>query len=923
MTPQPQTRRCIPLGCLLLRLSEGKIPSALWPMPNFKTWSRFVVHNTSGEPYPPDPCLAQTPALPHDWDKYLIDSIHKSYVKLLMKRWIEMSFCISVDDPGQGILRVYLLADDTDRRNIDRSDSALRKVRLSLLQNLDFSGETWRGNVDPSPSPSPISYDGDDRGNVEESLLQMFNNIPCPKPRPEKIGDFYAQDAAHELLGDEVAGLKSDLYPYQRRSAAVMLQRESQPERVLDPRLVKVKDQYGNPWYYDRVNGYGLHEPRTYDGVNGGILAEEMGAGKTLICLALILATKHQPSQIPDIYRGVTVKRPRVGSLADMAAANLTRNSFPWKPWFGLDGHYELDYANCRGIIQRNLGHYYMPRPERRQRTRKPVAPSPDRKIYLSYATLVVVPTNILEQWKQEVAKHTLHGSIRTLVITSRQKIPPPEELVDIELILFSDTVFAGLRLLDAVDHPLSCIHFKRCIIDEGHRIGSSTSRSKSNILLVLDSLQISARWVVTGTPAKGLFGVEQSPSQVNSRARRMVDSSDAQEKEDLKRIGNITTLYLRARPWANSITDYGDKPADWSVYVLQPKHSRRSNGRQDCLRATLDSLIIRHQLDSVANLLPGVKESIVYLDGSYQDRLSLNLFSMMIIFNAVQSQRTDQDYFFHPRQNKQLRLLVNNLRQASFFGGPFFRQEEVLSAVEGATKFFDEHKIPMTKEDESLLREAIAFGQLALNNELKQCSFIYPEVPLYVKDFPGGPAEAEAWSVDSRPGDPICTNAELISTMRRYLKGYVDAPQSLQILFDSGKFQRMGQTAREKIVQTEHPESPRKESATASPAPKSRRGRVGNKDRTLSALSEGALRREDSLYVDQDLVDVAEPLARTRIISTASAKLSYLTDQVVKYQKDEKIIIFYEHDNPAWYVTWMLDIVSTLHTSYPYGCCG
>jgi hypothetical protein len=50
----------------------------------------------------------------------------------------------------------------------------------------------------------------------------------------------------------------------------------------------------------------------------------------------------------------------------------------------------------------------------------------------------------------------------------------------------------------------------------------------------------------------------------------------------------------------------------------------------------------------------------------------------MMIIFNSVQSQRTDQDYFFHLRQRKALMQLVNNLKQASFFGGVFYSTEDI-----------------------------------------------------------------------------------------------------------------------------------------------------------------------------------------------------------------------------------------------------
>ncbi len=57
--------------------------------------------------------------------------------------------------------------------------------------------------------------------------------------------------------------------------------------------------------------------------------------------------------------------------------------------------------------------------------------------------------------------------------------------------------------------------------------------------------------------------------------------------------------------------------------------------------------------------------------------------------------------------------------------------------------------------------------------------------------------------------------------------------------------------------------------------------------------------------------IDIAEPLASAQIISTASAKLSYLIDSIVKYQDDEQIIVFYENDNIAFYLAEHLEIVS------------
>jgi hypothetical protein len=52
-------------------------------------------------------------------------------------------------------------------------------------------------------------------------------------------------------------------------------------------------------------------------------------------------------------------------------------------------------------------------------------------------------------------------------------------------------------------------------------------------------------------------------------------------------------------------------------------------------------------------------------------------------------------------------------------------------------------------------------------------------------------------------------------------------------------------------------------------------------------------------------------------ILSTASSKLSYLITEVLKYQKSEKIIIFYETDNVAYYIAQALEAMNVEHLIY------
>jgi hypothetical protein len=936
-------------GCLVIEAAESRLPDVIRSLIKPARWLHFgqfehldvqdgtdgqnghspPIHSVNGssndrflEPQARDCLISSSGCL-------------SSYAELLREGWVYMSLSLSVGNYRYLIFRVYLLPDDVDNRSIPRSDSSLRKARSALLAQLDFSKDAWQGRPTGHRSPGPSPFDGpettaDSSDGEGQSLLQMFNNIPSPDPNPDVIHDFDIRDAAYSLLGSNITGLRTTLYSYQRRSAALMLQREMPGQQALDPRLVKVADPLGRPWYYDAVSGTCLREPRYYDAPCGGILAEEMGAGKTLICLALILATRHIPSAAPDHLRNnePTIRR-RIGSLADMAAACITRNSVPWRPVFGALEPDSIEYPLCVDAIRRNAAVYSLPPPPRRRETRLPGGLRPPTQILLSHTSLVIVPANLVKQWTQEIAKHTL--GLRVFVVDKKMELPRAEELIEYDIILYSSRFFERLWDDQALDwngnrvlmNSLGRIHFKRCIVDEGHKLGNSTIARKINMHLIIDHLHVSAKWIVTGTPSKGLFGVDDTPSpHPNSDQRqpskRLVESSADLEKDDLKRIGSIATLYLHMRPWANQWTEAGDSPADWNVYVMQPKHSSRSIGRAACLRKTLDSLIVRHRLSEVGDLLPSVDEKIVYLDGSFQDRLVLNIFSMMIIFNAVQSQRTDQDYFFHPRQRKALLELVSNLRQASFFGGSFFSPDQILKAIETAEEFLREGKVPISAADEALLRDAIEFGRLAVRNDIKRCANLFHEVPLYVRNFPWG--ASREWSLDLKDGDPVCTDSRMILALQKLLQPLVDAPTSLQMMFNSGEFAERGREERSKGIADQEPEAEEK----AKPKTLAGNTQLGQDNssptrRRSAIMGKGLLKTEEtSVTADDHQTSIAAPLAQTQLISTASAKLSYLVDQIVKYQESEQIIIFYENDNVAYYLAGVLEIVgSPSHLSF------
>ncbi|KAL7945975.1 P-loop containing nucleoside triphosphate hydrolase protein [Trichoderma barbatum] len=917
----------IPVGCIGISQHESNVNNENWLSIENRTWRSFLRHNDAlnngGHVIESD-----TPYIDPSLQESLLKSSKISPLsRLFYARWCKLEFCVTALGDQQGIVRVYLLPDDILRRSVDRSDPSLQKVRLLVLRSLDYSPDAWEAIKKPDQSGLPVLEDPSSIDNAKDiTLLQLFNTIPSPSPDLNIIAEPYTQDAMYNLMESKVPGLKTGLYSHQRRSAALMLQKEAQPGQILDPRLLHLRDTRGSHWYMDPVTGAVLLGERYYDGVSGGILAEQMGSGKTAICLALMLATKHLPTSPPDFYKaGEPPIRRRIASLADMAASCATRHAVPWKSHFeAWKDQHGYEFSHCNDALARNRGYYFLPAPEPRRGGRyKNPCHVPPKKIYLSSASVVVVPNNLVAQWKQEIDKHT--EGLKVLALGKKDETPSLENILACDILLFSQSRFEMIhKQFAGIDGSvLSSIHFKRCIVDEGHKLGNSRMSNKSNLLIGLDSMHFSSRWIVTGTPSHGLYGVEKSKAAATlshspnghslpkpNNTTKETNKSSTDEKNDLERIGAIAALYLKARPWANTVVEGGDTVADWTTYLMLPKHSPRSQGRWNCLESTLNSLIIRHRISEIGTLLPSVNEKIVVLDGSYQDQLSLNLFSMMIVFNSVQSQREDMDYFFHQKQRKALLQIVQNLKQASFFGGSFFTAEEIAKSVETAEKFLEERKFPVSPEDESLLQEAIQFGNLAMRNKLRNLTNQFHEMAVSVTGFPGN--AGESWSLDGATAENgICTSTSMLLSLQKLIYNAAASEEKLNSLLN-GELISEGTVERSKLLNAAAPEkdSKSKEKPSGTLAGNTKLG----EDSPKKVRSHGVNGIEPRTLPAEN---VAGPLEQTRITATVSAKLSYLIDSLVKYQEEEKIIVFYENENVAWYLASMLDVLQIQHLIY------
>ena len=172
-------------------------------------------------------------------------------------------------------VRVYVLPGDHPRRETVEEDK--RGDLRTLRSAVNVAADAWECQ-DDCQSFTRFQHDQE---REAYSLFSFFNNLPSPEPNVSAPPNRYTRAAMEALLSQDglVSGLQTSLYPYQRRSAALMVQREEMSERRLDCRLVEVTAPDNSRYYYERRTGRFLSEHRDYETCRGGILAETMGLG--------------------------------------------------------------------------------------------------------------------------------------------------------------------------------------------------------------------------------------------------------------------------------------------------------------------------------------------------------------------------------------------------------------------------------------------------------------------------------------------------------------------------------------------------------------------------------------------------------------------------------------------------------------------
>ncbi|PNS16898.1 F-box protein [Sphaceloma murrayae] len=894
--------------------------------------------------------------------------------------WIRVFITSNVSPSSPIVLRIHILAADTGHRFIRRYDKAARTRYVPwrlLIEAVDTSPQTWQGNATDRRHEAFDTWAAADK----ESLFWMFNNIPSPDPNPAQVDDMFRKQALIEMLDStsNPRGMQTTLYPYQRRSAGLMLQRESESRLYLDPRFEMRTSPDGSKYYYNPRDFTFHRQPRRYEAGKGGILAETMGLGKTVMTLALIVSTRGFLPRVP-VEHSQTKPRPITGTLTDMCIAAAQRHAIPWRNL--LDDN-QKEAETVKKLDEAAFTYEIPQIPVRFNRTT--TMPPPKIKT-MAATTIVVVPRNICSQWQSEIEKHLEPGALEVLVMDDLKKeLPPADDLRQFDLILFSRNRFEQesrdgsdeqgrrfsktpracacpyigatrtrdctcLRTDDLYSSPLKKLHFLRIIIDEGHSFSSTTSLAA----LVAEKLVTADhRWVVSGTPAKDLLGVEMDAisseldvddmTEEQHRAALLDQRKDFDAKEDtqgaVKNLGSLISHFLQIKPWCGG---QGEQPAMWEEYIYRHEDPRRKTytAFSKALRQTLDAVVIKTRPEDVERdiELPPLVHETIKLEPSFYDKVTANLFTLVLTSNAVTSERTDRDYLFHKESAKARYELISNLRKSTFFWTGF-SEADVVAAIETGTRYLEKEDTKCSAEDRTFLQECIAKARSIFESSGWKGMSATHELGLFAKDWPQ--ESADNWTMEGT--NPMLTGATQISDAQDYINsniGLDDVGSNLTgeaikaMVRANARGRQETETAKgsskSALVKTGVPSSSVKGEPTKKRDASNKRSRpdvelldsapAKKKRRTSnpSLLQPSASPTSPTIPAGPPpTLPPSSPLLETSLVGTASAKTSHLLSEILAHHHDEKILIFYTSDNSAFYLSQCLDILHISHLIY------
>lgn len=297
-------------------------------------------------------------------------------------------------------------------------------------------------------------------------------------------------------------------------------------------------------------------------------------------------------------------------------------------------------------------------------------------RMYLSRATLIVVPSNLVDHWNSQIRKHVKPGQLR-VYFWMDQKKPSVHNLAwDYDVVI---TTFSRLSAewKPSKRSVLRQIHWMRVMLDEGHTLGSKIDMTNKMQMAV--SLSASNRWILTGTP---------TPNTPSSQISHM-------------------------QPMLKFLHDevYGQNHKNWEAGILKPFEAQMEEGKLRLLQLLERCMISARKAD--LRCIPPCIKKTTCVDFTEEHAKTYNELVVTVRRNILMADWNDPSHvesLLNPKQWKFRTSTIRNVRLSCCVAGNI-KVSHVGQDIQETMDILVQNGLDPLSEEYALIKYNLSYG--------------------------------------------------------------------------------------------------------------------------------------------------------------------------------------------------------------------